>query len=83
MNKKTVVIAGASSGIGLALAMSFLEQGFNVVANSRSNSRLEAARRELCSPEGLLTVEDDIGQPETARRLFAAATGDSIKCTAP
>lgn len=73
MNQKTVVITGASSGIGLALAKAYLEQGCNVVGNARTLARLEAARRELGSPQNFLVVEGDIGQPETARRLFAAA----------
>lgn len=73
MNAKTVVVTGASSGIGLALAKAYLENGFNVVGNARNHARLEIARRELGSPENLLMVEGDIGQPETAERLFAAA----------
>lgn len=73
MIKKTVVITGASSGIGLALARTYLEEGFNVVGNGRGRERLEAAHRELGSPENFLVVEGDIGQPETAKRLFAAA----------
>jgi NAD(P)-dependent dehydrogenase (short-subunit alcohol dehydrogenase family) len=73
MSSKTVVVTGASSGIGLALAKAYLEEGFNVVGNARKRERLEIARRELGSPENLLLVEGDIGQPETAERLFAAA----------
>lgn len=73
MNKQTVVVTGASSGIGLAIAKAYLEQGFNVVGNARGRERLESARRELASPESFLGVEGDIGQPETAKKLFAAA----------
>jgi NAD(P)-dependent dehydrogenase (short-subunit alcohol dehydrogenase family) len=73
MSAKTVVVTGASSGIGLALAKAYLEEGFNVAGNARKRERLEVARRELGSPENLLLVEGDIGQPETAERLFAAA----------
>src|SRR5215207_2998649 len=71
--QKTVVISGASSGIGFSLAQAYLREGFNVVANSRSRERLEAARRALGGPDNLLLVEGDIGLPETAKRLFAAA----------
>jgi NAD(P)-dependent dehydrogenase (short-subunit alcohol dehydrogenase family) len=73
MSAKTVIVTGASSGIGLALARAYLEEGFNVVCNARKRERLEIAHRELGSPENLLLVEGDIGQPETAERLFAAA----------
>jgi len=71
--RKTVVITGASSGIGFALAEAYLGEGFNVVANSRSRERLEAAARALGGPENLLLIDGDIGRPETARRLFAEA----------
>ena len=32
-HKQTVLITGASSGIGLGMTKGFLEAGFNVVAN--------------------------------------------------
>jgi len=73
MNAKTVVVTGASSGIGLALAKAYLEEGFNVVGNARKRERLEIAHRELGSPDNFLMLEGDIGRPETAERLFAAA----------
>jgi NAD(P)-dependent dehydrogenase (short-subunit alcohol dehydrogenase family) len=73
VNKQTVVVTGASSGIGLAMAKAYLEQGFNVVGNARGRERLEAAHRELGLPENFLGVEGDIGQPETAKKLFTAA----------
>jgi NAD(P)-dependent dehydrogenase (short-subunit alcohol dehydrogenase family) len=73
MNPRTVVITGASSGIGLALAKAYLAEGFNVVGNARGRERLEAARRKLGSPENFLLVEGDIGRPETARQVVAAA----------
>jgi NAD(P)-dependent dehydrogenase (short-subunit alcohol dehydrogenase family) len=72
MSAKTAVVTGASSGIGLALAKAYLEAGFNVVGNSRRRERLEIAHRELGSPDNFLLVEGDIGEPETAERLFSA-----------
>lgn len=73
MTQRTVVITGASSGIGLALARAYLDAGFNVVGNGRGQERLEAARRELGSPANFLAVAGDIGHPETAKSLFVAA----------
>ncbi len=41
-SNKTVIITGASSGIGKAIAQEFLEKGANIVINSRSQEKLEA-----------------------------------------
>jgi NAD(P)-dependent dehydrogenase (short-subunit alcohol dehydrogenase family) len=70
---KTVVITGASSGIGLSLVKAFLEEGFNVVGNARGQDRLQSLTRELGSPASFLAVAGDIGKPETATKLFDAA----------
>jgi NAD(P)-dependent dehydrogenase (short-subunit alcohol dehydrogenase family) len=75
MNKRsTVIITGASSGIGLALAEAFLERGDNVVGNAREGARLARAAERLGTEERLQLIAGDIGDPRTARALFAAAT---------
>lgn len=71
-NNRTVVITGASSGIGFGLAKAFLAQGFNVVGNARSAERLEQARAQLGNPAGFVGVAGDIAQPQTARQLIDA-----------
>ena len=72
---KTVIVTGASSGIGLAVARSFLERGHNVVGNARTTARLEAAAYQLGRPEKFLPVAGDIADPQTAKKLFAEALG--------
>ena len=42
-NTKTVVITGASSGIGFAVADAFVQQGANVVLNGRNEDKLARA----------------------------------------
>jgi len=69
----TVVITGASSGIGLGLAEAYLARGFNVVANARTDDRLAAAAKQLGSPARFLGVAGDIGQRDTARQLIDRA----------
>jgi len=69
----TVVITGASSGIGLGLAQAYLERGFNVVANARTDERLAAAATQLGNPARFLGVAGDIGQRDTAQRLIDRA----------
>jgi NAD(P)-dependent dehydrogenase (short-subunit alcohol dehydrogenase family) len=38
-SKKTVIVTGASQGIGAAVVQAFLGRGYNVVATSRSVSK--------------------------------------------
>lgn len=70
---RTIVITGASSGIGLALAEAYLQRGDNVVGNARSGERLEAAADYLSHPANFVGVAGDIAQPQTARQLFEVA----------
>ncbi len=66
--KQTVLITGASSGIGLGLANAFLREGYNVAANSRA---ITTAATLTASPH-LLLIDGDVAQPETAANLVAA-----------
>lgn len=72
-SNKTVVITGASSGIGFALAEAYLKRGYNVVGNARSTARLQAAAAKLGNPANFVGVEGDIAKPATAQNLFAQA----------
>jgi NAD(P)-dependent dehydrogenase (short-subunit alcohol dehydrogenase family) len=73
MKSNTVIITGASSGIGFALAAAFLERGYNVVGNARNADRLEAAAARLANPPRFLAVAGDIALPATAKQLFDQA----------
>ncbi|MES2819673.1 MAG: SDR family oxidoreductase [Pseudomonadota bacterium] len=70
---KTVVITGASSGIGFGLVKAFLANGFNVVGNARSAAGLAEAGAQLGNPENFIGVAGDIADPHTARLLFQSA----------
>ena len=67
--KKTAVVTGASSGIGLGLTTALIEHGYRVVANSRHITESGA----LVPSENLALVDGDIAKPETARRIVEAA----------
>jgi NAD(P)-dependent dehydrogenase (short-subunit alcohol dehydrogenase family) len=73
MDTKTAIVTGASSGIGLALAQAFLDRGYVVIGNARTQSRLKKAQGALGSPERFVPVEGDIGQPQVGKRLFDLA----------
>jgi NAD(P)-dependent dehydrogenase (short-subunit alcohol dehydrogenase family) len=65
---KTVIVTGASGGIGAGLVEGFLKEGYNVVATSlRFNGSMAASRR-------LVLVDGDIGKQETAAKTVEAAT---------
>ena len=68
-NQQTVVITGASSGIGLGLTRGFLAEGFNVVANSRHVT----VSGTLIPSNDLLLVDGDVGEASTARNLIHSA----------
>ena len=66
--KQTVIVTGASGGIGAAVVQAFLGRGYNVVATSRNASKAGLAR----SPN-LALVDGDIGQAATADKVAKAA----------
>jgi NAD(P)-dependent dehydrogenase (short-subunit alcohol dehydrogenase family) len=72
-NQKTVIVTGASSGIGLAIAAAYLARGYKVVGNARSAERLQAAAAQLGNPANFLAVAGDIADPRTAKALFSRA----------
>jgi len=73
MKKQTIIVTGASSGIGKEIARYFLEKGDNVVINSASKDKLEKAYRELGAGVNLATVAGDVSDKKTGERLVATA----------
>ena len=66
--KKTVIVTGASQGIGAAVVQALLDRGYNVVATSRSVSKAGFEP----SPN-LAVVDGDIGQAATAEKVAQTA----------
>jgi len=74
LKNKTIIITGASSGIGKALTSSFLKEGANVVINARTKSTLEQVLDENEKFSSQITsVQGDIGLKETGKALAAKA----------
>jgi len=69
----TAIVTGASSGIGLDIARTFLNRGGNVVLNGRNPEKLAAAADELGAPDRVASVPGDIGKRETGEALVRTA----------
>ena len=69
---KTVLITGASSGIGRALAVLFAREGARLVLTARSRGRLEAVAREV-APAQALVVPADLRDRASLASLCAQA----------
>ena len=69
--RKTILITGASQGIGAGLANAFLERGYNVVATARRISQSD----EIKPSDRLARVDGDIADAATARSVVETALG--------
>lgn len=69
MQNKVVVITGASSGIGKALAEKYAAEGWSLVLAARRIDRLHALEKELKNTE-ILSVQTDVSLEEDCRNLI-------------
>jgi NAD(P)-dependent dehydrogenase (short-subunit alcohol dehydrogenase family) len=65
---KTIIVTGASKGIGAAIVQTFLERGYKVVATARG-----IADAGFTPTSQLVFVDGDIGRTETAEKVAQAA----------
>jgi short-subunit dehydrogenase len=72
MQKKVVVITGASSGIGKALAEKYAQEGWNLVLAARREVRLKELQEKLKSTE-VLAVKTDVSIETDCENLIAKA----------
>jgi len=72
-NTKTILITGASSGIGLGVAQAYLDLGANVVLNARNEAKLTEVAKNLGRSEQIAVVPGDIGLKKTGQRMVDAA----------
>jgi 3-oxoacyl-[acyl-carrier protein] reductase len=70
---RSVLITGASKGIGFACAESFVREGANVIITGRDGGRLSAAAAKLnAGGSEVATFVGDLGLAADRDRLFAA-----------
>ncbi|HLX70547.1 MAG TPA: SDR family oxidoreductase [Verrucomicrobiae bacterium] len=72
MKTETVLITGAASGIGLALAREFAKHGHDLILTSRVDSELTDVAAELTSKYQIDvgTLAADLEQPDAPKQLF-------------
>ncbi|HUE44161.1 MAG TPA: SDR family oxidoreductase [Candidatus Sulfotelmatobacter sp.] len=67
--QKTVIVTGASQGIGAGIVHAFLDCGYNVVANSRNVSKSGA----FVESDHLALIDGDIGESVVATKIVETA----------
>ncbi len=80
---QTVLITGASGGIGREPAFVFAEHHFNVVAVARNAQKLEELKQELeCSCNvNVYTIAKDLSDEHAAREIFDEVQSAGIEVT--
>ena len=67
--QKTVIVTGASQGIGAGVVQAFLSRGYNVVGTSRNATK----SKEFSASDHLALIDGDIGQFEKAQKVAELA----------
>jgi NAD(P)-dependent dehydrogenase (short-subunit alcohol dehydrogenase family) len=67
--QKTVIVTGASQGIGAGVVRAFLTRGYKVVGTARNATK----SKQLPASDRLALLDGDIGQFETAQKIVALA----------
>jgi len=68
---KVAIVTGAGSGIGKAVALGLLKEGYRVVFAGRRQDVMEQAIKESKAGSGAMAVPTDVSNPESVRSLFA------------
>lgn len=77
--RRTVLITGASAGIGAALARVFADKGWNLILTARREAPLRALAAELTGRGVSVTViTEDLADPAAPRRLFDAVAARGL-----
>ena len=72
---KTVLITGGSRGIGLASALRFSKEGWNVYITSRKEENLQAVLKDHPELKGFVAKADDLAAASTTCKAIVDETG--------
>ena len=81
MRKETVVITGASSGIGEELAKHFARDGYDLVLVARSADKLKALAYQLIQDTGaeVLVEPADLSRRGAAKKLSSSLSEQGVE----
>jgi NAD(P)-dependent dehydrogenase (short-subunit alcohol dehydrogenase family) len=72
MDKKVAIVTGAGSGVGKAVSLALLSEGYHVALAGRRQDALQQTVAEAgAAGERALAVPTDVGDPDAVRNLFA------------
>ena len=74
MSRRTVLITGASAGIGAALARVYAEKGWDLILTARREAALTALAAEISAAHGVAAtvIPADLADPQAPARLVEA-----------
>ena len=78
--QRTMIVTGASAGIGAALAREYASRGWNIVATARRADKLEALKAEIEAAHGVPvhTVSADLMEPGAVDAILADVKGAGL-----
>ena len=69
---RTALVTGAGTGVGKAVALAFLKDGYRVALAGRRKELLEETAKEAgANGKNTLAVPTDVGKPDQVKALFA------------
>jgi 3-oxoacyl-[acyl-carrier protein] reductase len=75
LNGKVALVAGASSGLGLAIARELAQEGVQVAMVARRQAELERQAADISArtPGRAVSIVGDVAEPDTAARVAREA----------